>query len=72
MKCTRKRSRTKTNSDGRTIGEEFRYDLARRLPYLLTERKLDFGNCDKIFSSSWLSEDQVVVGTKCNKVSELQ
>lgn len=68
MKCTRKRSRTKTNSDGRTIGEEFRYDLARRLPYLLTERKLDFGNCDKIFSSSWLSEDQVVVGTKCNKL----
>lgn len=53
---------------GQSVGEEFRYGLARRLPCLLSEKKLDFGNCDKIFSTDWLSEDQVVVGTKCNKV----
>ena len=68
MKNTSNRCRAKSTCESRTIGEEFRYDLARRLPYLLSEKKLDFGNCDKIFSSSWLSEDQVVVGTKCNKV----
>ena len=56
---------------GHAVGEEFRYGLARRLPFLLSEKKLNFGNCDKIFSSSWLSEDQVVVGTKCNKVSAM-
>ena len=72
MKCTRNyslRGRSQSTGGCQTIGEEFRYGLARRLPCLLSEKKLDFGSCDKIFTSDWLSEDQVVVGTKCNKVN---
>lgn len=72
MKCTRNyslRDRSLSTGGRQTIGEGFRYGVARRLPCLLSEKKLNFGSCDKIFTSDWLSEDQVVVGTKCNKVS---
>ena len=71
MKCTIDRllhDRPQSICDHPPIGEEFQFELARRLPSLLREKKLDFGDCDKIFSTQWLSEDQVVVGTKCNKV----
>ena len=72
MTCTGNyslRGRSQSTGGRQTIGEEFQYGLARRLPCLLNEKKLDFGSCDKIFTSDWLSEDQVVVGTKCNKVN---
>lgn len=48
----------------------FSYDLARRLPHLLKEKTLDLGEIDKIFASQWLTENEVVVGTKCNKVGQ--
>ncbi len=66
MKCARRRQIA--DDDRPSIGEEFRYEIARRLPLLLTEKKLDFDNCNKIFSTSWISEDLVIAGTKCNKV----
>ncbi len=46
-------------------------DIARRLPTLLREVDIDFGNSDKIFSSQWLSESKILIGSKCNKVKNL-
>lgn len=43
--------------------------IARRLPNLLREIKIDFGTSDKLFSSQWLSETELLIGSKCNKVS---
>ena len=42
--------------------------LSRRLPSLLREKPLDIGRTDKVFASQWITEEDVVVGTKCNKV----
>lgn len=42
--------------------------IERHLPHVMGERTIDIGECDKIFASKWLSEDMVVIGTKCNKV----
>ncbi len=43
--------------------------IARRLPHLLNEINIDFGTSDKIFSSQWLSETEILIGSKCNKVA---
>lgn len=45
--------------------------VSRRLPYLLREKALDIGKTDKVFASEWITEEEVVVGTKCNKVREI-
>ena len=51
--------------------DEFTKDrfCARKLPTVLKEKELDVGQLDKIFSSAWLDNKNVVCGTKCNSVS---
>jgi len=42
--------------------------IARRVPQLMREIPIDIGSSDKVFSSEWLTETTLLVGTKCNKV----
>ncbi|KAI8896502.1 WD40-repeat-containing domain protein [Globomyces pollinis-pini] len=43
-------------------------NVARKLPQRLQEMEHSLAGYDKIFSSVWLSNNQVVVGTKCQKL----
>ncbi|KAJ3321473.1 DDB1- and CUL4-associated factor 12 [Boothiomyces sp. JEL0866] len=40
----------------------------RRLPGSLTEEEFDFRGADKIFSSAWLDDEHVILGTKCQRL----
>lgn len=42
--------------------------VGRGLPGLLREHAYDMTGHDKVFTSLWLNDDNVVLGTKCNKV----
>ncbi len=42
--------------------------IARRVPQLMREIPISVGTSDKVFSSEWLSETTLLIGTKCNKV----
>ncbi len=42
---------------------------ARNLPLILREKAYPLGENDKIFSSAWLDDKNVICGSKCNKVS---
>eukprot|EP00158_Paraphelidium_tribonemae_P004500 Partr_v1_DN26789_c3_g1_i4_m8598 putative ddb1 and cul4 associated factor len=47
-------------------------DLVRahrtRMPALMEEREFELNGHDKVFSSAWISDNQVVIGTKSNKL----
>ena len=43
--------------------------LHRHLPHIARERMFDLGHVDKIFASTWLTEEMILVGTKNNMVS---
>ncbi|CAG8503197.1 24131_t:CDS:2 [Dentiscutata erythropus] len=42
--------------------------VSRRMPHLFQEAQIDLGSHDKIFCSHWISHNEIVVGTKCNKL----
>ena len=42
--------------------------VSRQLPGRLMEKEYDLGQINKIFAASWVTDRQVVFGTKCNKV----
>lgn len=52
-------------------GGDLTEQLARHLPHLLSERVLSLGETDKVFASTWLSEDMALLGSKSNQVCPL-
>ncbi|XP_074650193.1 DDB1- and CUL4-associated factor 12-like [Tubulanus polymorphus] len=42
--------------------------LSHQIPGLFAERQYNIGSINKIFASKWVSDRQVVFGTKCNKL----
>ncbi len=60
--------RPETVNSVQMVRGEFGDELARRLPHLLRERKVELGQTDKVFACQWLSEEEVIAGTKCNCV----
>uniref|UniRef100_A0A8W8HPJ7 DDB1- and CUL4-associated factor 12 beta-propeller domain-containing protein n=1 Tax=Magallana gigas TaxID=29159 RepID=A0A8W8HPJ7_MAGGI len=42
--------------------------VSKHIPPLLAEKEFELGKINKIFSSHWLDDRQVAMGTKCNKL----
>lgn len=42
--------------------------IARQLPLILREKTYSLGEHNKIFSSAWLNDSNVICGSKCNKI----
>lgn len=53
------------------VRQELNTYLSLQIPGLLKEREYALGYINKIFAAQWLSDQQVVFGTKCNKVFQL-
>jgi len=45
--------------------------LSRTMPSKLKEKEIDLGTVNKVFAAQWLNDSQVVMGTKCNKVGNM-
>ena len=45
--------------------------VSRQLPGMLREKQFNLGKINKIFAAQWISDKQVVFGTKCNKVRHI-
>ncbi|KAG0224529.1 DDB1- and CUL4-associated factor 12 [Actinomortierella wolfii] len=66
------------NSHGESASSSFEYgrlspvhvaELAsQRLPLILREREVLLENYDKVFAMSWLSDEEILLGTKCNNI----
>jgi WD repeat-containing protein 40A len=48
--------------------DDIEYFASRRLPSVFREHEYDLSGMDKVFSAAWLSDNQVVVGTKCQNL----
>lgn len=42
--------------------------VSSRMPLIVAEREFSMNGYDKIFTAKWISSDEVLMGTKCNKV----
>lgn len=45
--------------------------LSRNMPTIFKEHEIDLGQVNKVFAAQWVNDSQVVMGTKCNKVSHI-
>jgi len=43
--------------------------ISRRVPALLKEREYKTDGYDKVFASVWWTDEEVIIGTKCNKLA---
>lgn len=46
--------------------------LSKTMPTIFKEHEIDLGEVNKVFAAQWVNDSQVVMGTKCNKVCEVQ